>query len=57
MATEVTGRVKRGNGKHAMNRWVAAFMPFVMAGLAGYATWVLVVLICSVFPLRQVFRV
>ncbi|RPB09576.1 zf-DHHC-domain-containing protein [Morchella conica CCBAS932] len=46
MATEVTGRVKRGNGKHAMNRWVAAFMPFVMAGLAGYATWVLVVLIC-----------
>lgn len=57
MATEATERVKRGNGKHTMNRWVAAFMPFVMAGLAGYATWVLVVLVCIKYLILSQYRV
>lgn len=47
----------RGENKHAMNRWVAAFMPLVMIGLAGYATWVLVVLIGSWFSPHQLILV
>lgn len=50
MGDMMSGKV-RGPSKHAINRWVAALMPLVMMGLVGYATWVLVVLICSRFPI------
>lgn len=46
----ISGKV-RGPSKHAVNRWVAGLMPLVMMGLVGYATWVLVVLVCSQFPI------
>lgn len=48
---DMISRKVRGPSKHAINRWVAALMPLVMMGLVGYATWVLVVLICSRFPI------
>lgn len=52
MGDIISGKV-RGPSKHAVNRWVAGLMPLVMMGLVGYATWVLVVLICSQFPIYR----
>ena len=46
----------------AANRWVARFIPMVLIGIVGYATWVIVVLVCgssgfSLRPLRRIWDI
>jgi len=35
----------------AANLWVARFIPVVLVGIVGYATYVVVVLVCGAYPI------
>ena len=37
----------------AANRWVARFIPILLAGILGYVTWVITALVCG--KLRDCF--
>jgi hypothetical protein len=40
-----------------VNRWAARFMPVVLIGATGYATYVLIVRLCSTYRLLNVWNI
>lgn len=47
MAFEVKDPAKAQRMNVATNLWVARIIPLILAGVVGYATYVLVVILCS----------